>query len=185
MKFKVKKLVALSSIFISLIMLFTLISPNTITFANSRDFDSEDEIIENELKFYFSEVGYLDKNGKYIITNPSILKERADRGDEQANKLYLAYYFKEVKKVDEFNKNGYLDFGKCILYKYLGPVYELMDGKFAEALASQVASDSWRAAGKILKMAISEASKIAGRTIGGAFTVAELAYYAYTCRDEL
>ncbi|WP_170272321.1 hypothetical protein [Clostridium tarantellae] len=48
-----------------------------------------------------------------------------------------------------------------------------------------MASDSWRAAGKILQMALSEASKLAGKTVSGAFAVAELAYYAYQCKGEL
>lgn len=34
-------------------------------------------ILEAELEFYFKEVGYIDGNGVYQITNPNLLLEKA------------------------------------------------------------------------------------------------------------
>lgn len=182
---KANKKIKFSALVMSLIMIFTLISPNVITFASTNKNENQDlDVIEKELEFYFSKVGHLDKNKNYIITNPELLKERANNGDKEARKLYSAYVTKKYNNLGIMPRS-YTEFGKCVLYSYLGPIYELMDGRFADALAAQLASDSWRAAGKILKMALSEASKLAGRTVGGAFAIAELAYYAYSCRDKL
>ncbi|HII4440539.1 hypothetical protein P5F04_08255 [Clostridium perfringens] len=183
-KVKTTKIINISSLVLTFLMIFTFISPNITAYASTKNDDQSLETISNELEFYFSKVGHLDENNNYVITNPELLKERANSGDKGAKKLYTAYIQKQYNYTG-IRPRSYFEFGKCILYSYLGPIYELMDGKFAQALGAQVASDSWRAAGTILKMALSEASKIAGKTVGGAFAVAELAYYAYTCRGKL
>ncbi|WP_252250996.1 hypothetical protein, partial [Clostridium sp. ZBS13] len=134
-------------------------------------------------EFYFSSVGHIDENNQYVITNPELLKERVDNGDSNAEKLYNAYLSRQDLENGLLSR-GYVDYGTCVLKSYLGPIYDLMDGKYAKALAEQMMSDSWKAAGKILKMALKDASKIAGKTVGGAFAIGELAYYAYQCRGE-
>ncbi|MDW8704457.1 hypothetical protein Q7W23_09400 [Streptococcus suis] len=129
-------------------------------------------ILEAELEFYFKEVGYIDGNGVYQITNPNLLLEKAKSGDQNARKLYQGY-------IASLMRTPY-DFAKCVVSNYFGIFIDIANGRLLDALAKDLQSEAWnRAAMTILKLlgkSTSKANVLA--------TAAELAIAAYNCRGK-
>lgn len=91
-KVKNTKIINISSLVVTILMIFTFISPNIAAYASIKTDDQSLETISNELEFYFSKVGHLDENNNYVITNPELLKERVNSGDKSAKKYILHIY---------------------------------------------------------------------------------------------
>lgn len=171
------------------ILLSVLMVGNTVSpvFSHASMQDSNDticnestqELDENELAYYlelyFSKIGKIDENGNYYIINASIL-DLESHYNPYAGKMLEEYY-------DRQNRSAY-SFGKCVLGDQFGWAIDLIKGDTWSALGKAMAAGSWSLAGKILKNALTYVSKIAGKTVGAAFTVASLAYSAYVCRAQ-
>ncbi|WP_105301337.1 hypothetical protein [Anaerococcus marasmi] len=164
----------LMSFILALFMTLGSIVPTVAMASGVDENDSDSEVYElaSELKFYFEEVGYLDKDGNYYITNSSLLEDRANQGDENA-KLLLDLYFERQNRSAK-------DFAVCIAKDYFGVYIDLLNGNLFDAFVGKVKSKAWYEAAKIiLKVAGKSASKANIVTTAG-----EVAVAAYNCRGE-
>ena len=50
----------------------------------------EIQSLADQITFLFQKVGTIDNNGNYVLTNPDLLRQRGEAGDENAMRLYLA-----------------------------------------------------------------------------------------------
>jgi hypothetical protein len=132
--------------------------------------------LAKELEFYFSEVGYLDENNNYHVTNPELLEEKA-KINESAKALYEAS--RQQKMVQPY---GIKEGVSCVVGDQYGWVLDLMDGEYLDAIAAQLANGAYNAAAKILKEALLLVSKKAGNAVVPVFTVADWAVSLYKCR---
>ncbi len=163
-----------------LLAIFTIVTSLFSNKLSNRVFasriESEQITIEkyaDELKFYFETVGHFQKDGKYIITDYYLLKQKALSGDEFAKILILEYENRSLKS-----------FLWCIAKDQSYGILDFLDGDKEKALITALSGGSWYAAGKILYNAMKQVGKLAGKVTSGFFTVASLAMSAYSCRDE-
>lgn len=136
--------------------------------------------IANELKFYFDEIGHIEETGDYVITNPELLKQKANSGDIYANEILKEYNYR-----NQISTRSAKDVLYCAVKDQYSWAVDLLSGKTLDALAHALASGAWTAAGKILSVAIKQASKLAGKAVGWAYTGASIAYSVYKCRKLL
>ncbi|MCI5971463.1 MAG: hypothetical protein MRZ08_00350 [Anaerococcus sp.] len=148
---------------------------STVAFATDLEENSQnsevDELV-SELKFYFEDVGYLDKDGNYYITNNLLLEERANTGDENAKVLLELYFERQNRSAG--------DFAVCIAKDYLGVYIDLLNGNGWNAFVGYVNGELWEEAAKIIL-------SILGKSVSKANVVAtagQLAWAAYNCRGE-
>ncbi|MGT2799881.1 hypothetical protein [Streptococcus marmotae] len=171
--------------FLVIVMLFAITFPvlssfPTVVFANeeisSLATDEEVEILSSELEFYFNQVGHIDGNGNYQITNPELLLERANSGDIYAQQLYEAYKIRISKR----RKRSAADFGMCVLRDYFGVYIDIANGQFWKAFTMDLENALWeKAAGTVLKLLGKSASKANVLATAG-----QLALAAYNCRSK-
>lgn len=164
----------LMSLLLALFMALGSMEP-TVAFATDLEENSQnsevDELV-SELKFYFEDVGYLDKDGNYYITNNLLLEERANTGDKNA-KVLLNLYFERQNRSAK-------DFSVCIAKDYFGVYIDLLNGNLWDAFVGYVKGEAWTEAAKIIL-------KVAGKSASKANIVAtagQLAVAAYNCRGE-
>lgn len=154
-------------------------SSNTTPISELSNEEIQDMLAE-ELEFYFSEVGYLDENNEYHVTNPELLEEKINEGNEAADTLYS----KASKNLEPtITTYGSKDFFGCVLGDQFAWVVEMIDGNTLNALASAMQSHAWNTAASILATALAQVSKVAGASVSIGFTVASLAISAYSCRN--
>lgn len=166
-----KKLI---SFILALFMTLESIVPTVAMASEINENDNSSEVYElaSELKFYFEDVGYLDEDGNYYITNSSLLEDRANKGDENA-KVLLDLYFERQNRSAK-------DFAVCIAKDYLGIYIDLLNGNLWDAFVGYVKGEAWTQAAKIIL-------KVVGKSASKANIVAtagQLAVAAYNCRGE-
>lgn len=133
------------------------------------------EQVAEELEFYFSEVGHIDGNGNYIITNTQLLQEKANQGDETANAVLQSISQSTIQPT------SWQDYAQCILFEHFGTQIDLLTGDLLDAFISELQSQAWVQAAEIVLKAI-------GNTATNANAVAlsvQLAIAASTCNSEL
>lgn len=164
----------LMSFLLALFITLGSIGPTVAIASGIEENDKSSEVDElaSELKFYFEDVGYLDEDGNYYITNSLLLEERANTGDENA-KILLDLYFERQNKSAK-------DFAVCIAKDYFGVYIDLLNGNLFDAFIGKVKSKAWYEAAKIIL-------KVAGKSVSKANIVAtagQLAVAAYNCRGQ-
>lgn len=164
----------LMSFLLALFITLGSIVPTVAMASGIDENDNSSEVYElaSELKFYFEDVGYLDKDGNYYISNSSLLEDRANQGDENA-KFLLDLYFERQNRSAK-------DFAVCIAKDYLGVYIDLLNGNGWNAFVGYVNGELWEEAAKIIL-------SIVGKSVSKANVVAtagQLAWAAYNCRGE-
>lgn len=161
---------------LALVMLFGVIAPVGVVFAEDNNGTEAEEALAEELKFYFEEVGHFNEDNEYIVTNPELLEDRIEDGDEVAKDLYELYLANR-----EIQPYGSVDYGKCIIRDYFGMWVDLFNGNLFDLFVGYVKDKAWFAAAKIVL-------KVAGKSTGyanAASAAAQLAVSAYNCRGSL
>lgn len=164
----------LMSFILALFMMIGSIGSTVAMASGIDENDNSSEVYElaSELKFYFEDVGYLDKDGNYYITNGLLLEERANTGDENAKALLNLYFERQSRSAR--------DFSVCIAKDYFGVYIDLLNGNLWDAFVGYVKGEAWTEAAKIIL-------KVAGKSASKANVVAtagQLAVAAYNCRGE-
>lgn len=162
---------------LALVMLFGVIAPVGAVYAEDNNgTEVEEALIAEELKFYFEEVGHFNEDNEYIVTNPELLEDRIEDGDEVAKDLYELYLANR-----EIQPYGAADYGKCIIRDYFGMWVDLFSGNLFNLFVGHVKDQAWLAAAKIVL-------KVSGKSAGYSNAVsaaAQLAVSAYNCRGTL
>lgn len=172
--------------FLAFIMLLAIITPtflgsSTTVLANSQEASSviegvskEDiDLLASEIEFYFQEVGEINSEGEYQITNPQLLRQKALSGDDTARELYNSYFEKVYYRSAS-------DFGMCIVKDYFSPFIDIINGRYWNAFVGALKSEAWDQAAILLL-------KVAGKGTSRANIVAlagQLAWAAYKCRSK-
>lgn len=133
--------------------------------------------LARELEFYFSEVGYLDENNEYHVTNSELLEGKIS-DDESASLLYQAGQQNNIQVY------GVKEGITCVIGDQYGWVLDLMDGNYLNAIASQLGSGAYRAAAEILEQALLLVSKKVGSKVVPVMNAADWAVSLYKCRGE-
>ncbi|HFU4001531.1 TPA: hypothetical protein ACGO3D_001659 [Streptococcus suis] len=164
------------------ILIPALMGASTPVFANSNEnsfvaenISQEDvELLASEIEFYFNDVGKLDLNGNYKITNPKLLKQKALSGDEIAQELYNSYFEKVYYRSAS-------DFGMCIIKDYLSPFIDIINGRYWNGFIGAIKSEAWDQAAILLLKVVGK-----GTTRSNILSLAgQLAWAAYNCRSKL
>lgn len=162
---------------LALVMLFGVIGPVGAVYAqDNKDTEVQEALLAEELKFYFEEVGHFNEDNEYIVTNPELLEDRIENGDEVAKDLYDLYLANR-----EIQPYGAVDYGKCIIRDYFGMWVDLFNGNLFDLFVGHIKDQAWGAAAKIVL-------KVAGKSTSNANTLAaaaQLAVSAYNCRGSL
>ncbi|MHC0553219.1 hypothetical protein, partial [Salinicoccus sp. CNSTN-B1] len=122
----------------------------------------------------FEEIGHFTENGEYIITDLKKLEERANSGDETAQKLLD----ETTKSISTFSAAS---FAGCILADTFGVQIALLNGDLANTLISYIQNQWWEATAELIIV------DVLGKTISKANVVAtgaQLALSAFSCRGE-
>ena len=170
---------------LALVMLFGVIAPVGAVYAQDNqdktDIEVQEALLEEELKFYFEEVGYLNEENEYIVTNPELLEKRIENGDEVAKDLYELNLAYTSDYGDEYQTYGQIDYGYCILRDYFGVYADLISGKLIDSFVGYVQGKAWSAAAKLLIKATGAVASKANIVI----MAGQIAVAAYNCRGEL
>ncbi len=178
-----KKKKKIFSLIMAFMLLFNFISPNLAMASEEEDntniyfTDEQIKELSKQLEFYFGEVGEINENGEYIITNPDLLED-VSNNDQYAKELYDSYL--SSKQIHLYSKK---EFANCVVEDQLAWLFDALDGKILQALGEAMATHAWNTAGKILSTALSYAGKAAGASVSIAFTAGSLAVSAYQCRN--
>jgi len=151
----------------------------SITELNDQEFKEYQEELSEELEFYFSEVGYLDENNTYHVTNPELLVEEA-KTNESASLLYKQY----SASTEVVTTRSAGSFVKCIIGDQFSWAIDMINGNTLNSIANLLKDGAWDAAAGILSTALRQVSVAAGRSVNIAFSAASLALSAYSCRNE-
>lgn len=162
---------------LALVMIFGIIAPVGAVYAqDNTDIEVQETLLAEELKFYFEEVGHFNEDNEYIVTNPELLEDRIENGDEVATDLYELYLANQ-----EIQPYGAVSYGKCILRDYFGVYVDLINGNLFNSFVGYVQDKAWTAAAKILvKLTGALGSNANLIVVGG-----QIAVPAYNCRGEL
>ncbi|WP_127849908.1 hypothetical protein [Lacticaseibacillus hulanensis] len=152
--------------------------------------DAQVNAIVDEVNFYFHEVGYIDDNNNYVITNINPLRERALNGDESSQAIVETY---EQQTFGEGEK-GSVAYLTCIALNSIPGIGEV--ASFASLIKAYTKSNLAlgkgtvgayaiaKALGKIVVKMGSAASKILAKT-SVAGIIGSVVVSMVTCRNEL
>ncbi|EHI69120.1 hypothetical protein ACVRY7_01990 [Streptococcus ictaluri] len=179
-----KKFKYLSVILLLLISIGTIFSPisvvvsaQTVETEMVEYSDNEIKAVAEELKFYFSEAGYLDDDGVYHVTNPELIKQKADSGSDEVQDLYDLYL---SRNAPIYYKSG-RDFIVCIARDYFGVYIDILNGNVISALQGYVLSQQWERAAFYFLQLIGKSTSKANIVA----TAGQLAVAVYNCRSKL
>lgn len=165
MKRKLKKIFIFA---LSLLLLFPILGQTIQASAQSdNDVSYTQEDVDNlahELEVYFSEVGHLNNNNEYVIS------------DQES-------FISKVKSdgFDMYQTRGAKEFGICILKDQVGPYLDLLSGDIIGSIANYLKGEAWDEAARLILKYVG----LTGKKLNAGVLAAGLAASAFGCRGEL
>ena len=145
---------------------------------------SDDELqqiqnIEEELEFYFEEVGELTDNG-YVITDYDKIQERIDNGDESAERIL------ELASLGENENQGMITpysadaFAKCVVNKFVSSYGNIARAWNNGLVYTYIKTKQYDLAAQLMAKTLIKA----GFKVNAASLAIEAAVYGWQCRGK-
>ncbi|WII38590.1 hypothetical protein [Paenibacillus thiaminolyticus] len=136
--------------------------------------------IQEELRFYFEEVGELTEQG-YVVKNEKLFQERLTAGDPSAIKLTQFMATKYYSGAADIQPMGVADFGKCVVNKFVDSYGTIARGFLTGAIFTYIKNQEYKLAAKLIAQTLVKA----GFKVNAAGIAIEAATYGWQCRGEL
>lgn len=162
-----------------------LVQPSSQGEYTEKELEELTNEIAEELEFYFSEIGEIDKHGKYTVTNPELLRQEINKGNPIAIELYQANSITQEPRNDGMISTlSTMDFIYCTVGEEYAWIGTLLSGQTVRALTEALASGAWTTAGKILARAALEIGPKVSKSVNLAFAAVSWSVSAYKCRGK-
>ena len=140
--------------------------------------NEKDELreIEGELKFYFEEIGGLDADGDYRITDWHQLLTRIKAGDETAKRVYEIYTAINT----DLSISSPKDFAICVVGKFRESYGSIARAFLTGAIYTYIAKKQWDLAARLMFNTL----KAAGFKTNAASLAIEAGIYGFQCRKK-
>lgn len=168
-------------VFLSVMMLMFTVMPGV---SEASSYSKEDLIeikkMEEELRFYFEEVGEFNDYGEYIVKDETLFFEKVEAGDPNALALYELLQLTSENTSPTYEIQSATSFAKCVGNKFVNSYGNIARQFMTGAIFTYIKTKQYDLAARLMFNTLVKA----GFKVNAVGLAAEAAMYGWQCRGE-
>lgn len=136
--------------------------------------------IQEELRFYFEEVGELTEQG-YVVKNEKLFQDRLNAGESSALEISEFIKINYYSGAADIQPMGVADFGKCVVNKFVDSYGTIARQFLTGAIFTYIKNKEYDLAARLITKTLVKA----GFKVNAVGIAAEAALYGWQCRGKL